>query len=79
MPPTARAAATAHLASCPSCRRYDRVIRKGVEALRSAPELKPRRPLSVADVRRRARADAVEHGRNGTRTAVRNTAAAPDL
>lgn len=55
------------------------MIRKGVEALRGAPELKPRRPLSVADVRRRARADVVEHGRNGTRTAVRNTAAAPDL
>lgn len=56
MPPAARAAVTAHLDSCASCRRYDRVIRRGVEALRSAPQIKPRKPLSVATVRRMARA-----------------------
>lgn len=55
MSPDDRAAMIAHMASCPSCRRYDRVIRKGVEALRSAPEVKPRRRLGVVAVRRLAR------------------------
>lgn len=55
MTPEARAAMTSHMASCPSCRRYDRVIRTGVAALREAPEVKPRKPLGVVDVRRRAR------------------------
>lgn len=55
MPPDDRAAMIAHMASCPSCRRYDRVIRKGVEALRGAPEVKPRSRLGVVAVRRLAR------------------------
>ena len=46
---------TSHMASCPSCRRYDRVVRKGVAVLRSAPEPKPRHRLGVVTVRRRAR------------------------
>lgn len=54
MTPEARAAMTSHMASCASCRRYDRVIRTGVEALRDAPEVRPRKPLEVAEVRRRA-------------------------
>ena len=55
MAPEARAVMTSHMASCPSCRRYDRVVRKGVAVLRSAPEPKPRHRLGVVTVRRRAR------------------------
>ena len=55
MSPEARAAMTSHMASCPSCQRYDRVVRKGVAVLRSAPEPKPRHRLGVVTVRRRAR------------------------
>ena len=50
----AEAAMTAHMASCPSCRRYDRAVRRGVAVLREAPTPKPR-PLDVAQVRLLAR------------------------
>lgn len=82
MSPTARAAVTAHLASCASCRRYDRVIRKGVEVLRSAPEIKPRKPLTVATVRRMARAaEQREHRRQdgGAASPTAASVAAPDF
>lgn len=45
-----------HMAVCGPCRRYDHVIRKGVDALRKTPPGSPRRNLSVAEVRRLATA-----------------------
>jgi len=45
-----------HMAGCEPCRRYDHVIRKGIEALRKAPPASSRRRLSVAEVRRLATA-----------------------
>ena len=45
-----------HMAGCEPCRRYDRVIRKGIDTLRKAPPASSRRRLSVAEVRRLATA-----------------------
>lgn len=45
-----------HMAECGPCRRYDRVVRRGVDVLRKAPQGVPRRRLSVGDVRRLATA-----------------------
>lgn len=42
-----------HMAGCGQCKRYDHVIRKGIDALRKAPP-PPHRRLSVAEVRRLA-------------------------
>ena len=49
-----RAAVAAHLGVCASCRRYDRVIRRGVEILRDTPPEASGRPLEVASLRERA-------------------------
>lgn len=45
-----------HMASCSSCRRYDRVIRRGVRVLREPVEAPAAAPLSIAEVRYRATA-----------------------
>ncbi len=45
-----------HIAECSPCRRYDRVIRKGVDVLRTTPQCAPRRRSSVGDMRRLATA-----------------------
>ena len=43
-----------HMAECGPCRRYDHVIRKGVDVLRGTPQGGRRRRLSIGDVRRLA-------------------------
>ena len=43
-----------HMATCGHCRRYDQVIRKGINVLRKSSQTPPRRRLSVAEVRRLA-------------------------
>ena len=43
-----------HMAGCGACRRYDHVIRKGVNVLRKTSPAPPRRRLSVTEVRRLA-------------------------
>lgn len=43
-----------HMAGCRPCRRYDHVIRKGIDTLRKASPAPSRRRLSVAEVRRLA-------------------------
>ena len=45
-----------HMARCSSCRRYDRVIRRGVEALREPVEAPTEATMSIAEVRFRATA-----------------------
>lgn len=45
-----------HIAGCEPCRRYDHVIRKGIDALLKAPPALTRRRLTVAEVRCRATA-----------------------
>lgn len=45
-----------HMAGCPSCRRYDRVIRRGVGVLRKPAEEPAAAPMSIAEVRYRATA-----------------------
>ncbi len=42
------------MAGCEACRRYDHVIRKGIDTLRKAPPASSRRRLNVAEVRRLA-------------------------
>ena len=55
-----------HMAACGRCRRYDRVIRKGVDALRKMSWAPPRRRLTVAEVRRLAAASEPEPPASGT-------------
>lgn len=45
-----------HIARCSSCRRYDRVIRKGVQILREPVEVPTAAPMNVAEARCRATA-----------------------
>lgn len=45
-----------HMASCSACRRYDRVIRRGVKVLREPVEAPVSAPMSIAEVRFRAAA-----------------------
>ena len=45
-----------HLARCSSCRRYDRVIRRGVQVLREPVEAPAAATMSIAEVRFRATA-----------------------
>lgn len=45
-----------HLAECTTCRRYDRVIRKGVDVLRKNSQGTPCRRLTVVEARRLAAA-----------------------
>jgi hypothetical protein len=40
-----REALDSHLAGCPSCRRYDRVVTRGVDFLRETPGIRPREDL----------------------------------
>jgi anti-sigma factor RsiW len=41
LPPEEAARWRDHIASCPSCARYDRVVRRGLTLLRSLPEVEP--------------------------------------
>ena len=45
-----------HIARCSSCRRYDRVICKGVQVLREPGEVPAAAPMNIAEVRYRATA-----------------------
>lgn len=54
------------MAGCAPCRRYDRVIRKGVDVLRRNPQGSPRRRLAVVEVRRLAAAFDMESPALGT-------------
>lgn len=54
--PEQRAFFLGHMSRCSACRRYDRVIRKGTEVLRQPDGVRAITVLSLAEVRRRARA-----------------------
>ena len=61
-----RALADAHLVACSSCRRYDRVVRRGVDVLRHPRSAPDSRPLGIAFLRDRALAAERESRALGT-------------
>lgn len=61
-----RSGLVGHMARCSSCRRYDRVIRRGVGILREQAEAPPSATTSIAEVRRRATASERESLALGT-------------